>query len=272
MTDDSTDQGGKSLSQILSDLPPGDGFAAPFHQTWAQGRTHFGGLTAALLLEAANRAAPDLPPLRSAIIDFSGPVSDTATYQARILRQGRNITTVEATARIGEQVVGIGNFSFGAARESAITVPCPAPDAPTPEDTPPLIPPQAIKFAPGFHHNFDLKLIEGGLPGMGYPRGYMRGWARHRDPASRQGPVSQICIGDILPPAVFPLFPVPGPSSSVKWMFNITDTDLTTRDGWWQMESQVTAAGDGYSSQVMRMWSADGRLVADGMQSVVVFV
>ncbi len=267
-----------SFAQILDATTPAEqgGFTAPLASNWTQGRTSYGGLTSALLLKAAQDAAAaaevELPPLRSALIDFTGPVSEPATYTGAILRQGRNMTTIEARAKIGDQTVGTGNFSFGQSLTSDISVPCPAPDAPAPEDTQPLIPAAAQSVAPGFHTNFDLHLIEGGLPGMGATRGYLRGWARLKDPASRGGVLSQICLGDILPPAVFPLFKRLGPNSSVKWIFNRIDPDLTTRDGWWQVESTLTAASNGYSSQSMRMWSTDGRLVADGMQSVIVFV
>ena len=262
-----------SLTDIIAKLQEEEaGLRAPITDNWKRGRTCFGGMTAALLLETALREVPDLPPLRSAMIDFTGPVTEPALLTGQLLRKGRNMTTVESRAQIGDQVVGVGNFSFGHAQDSGIDVPCPAPDAPPPEDTPSMIPPAGRSLAPGFHHNFDIRLIEGKLPGMGATRGYMRAWARHRDPASRAGEVSQLCIGDILPPAVFPLFPKMGPNSSVKWLFNRVDTDLSTDDGWWQVESEVTAASDGYSSQTMRMWSTDGRLVADGMQSVIVFV
>ncbi|MEX0285346.1 MAG: thioesterase family protein [Paracoccaceae bacterium] len=262
-----------SLAQLIANATPvGDGFSVEVTPNWTQGRTSFGGLTSALLLEVARREVPDLPPLRSALIDFTGPVTEPATYSAEILRQGRTIITIEARAKSRDQVVGPGRFPFGHARESGISVPCPAPDAPAPADTPDLIPPPARSIAPGFHTNFDLRLIEGGLPGMGATRGYLRGWARHKDPESRIGEVAQLCLGDILPPAVFPLFPRLGPNSSMKWIFNVVDPDFSTEDGWYQVESEVTAAADGYSSQTMRMWSMDGRLIADGMQSVIVFV
>ena len=37
------------------------------------------------------------------------------------------------------------------------------------------------------------------------------------------------------------------------------------------METQLTAGNGGYSSQVMRVWNTDGNMVADGMQSVIIF-
>ncbi|MEK7264701.1 MAG: acyl-CoA thioesterase domain-containing protein, partial [Pseudomonadota bacterium] len=42
-------------------------------ENWLQGRTIYGGMTAALCLEGALRTFPDLPPLRSAQISFVGP-------------------------------------------------------------------------------------------------------------------------------------------------------------------------------------------------------
>ena len=42
---------------------------------WAQGRTAYGGLTAALCVEAAALVSSDLPPLRSAQFAFIGPAA-----------------------------------------------------------------------------------------------------------------------------------------------------------------------------------------------------
>ena len=43
-----------------------DDFAITLPPDWLQGRTAYGGLSAALCVQAALRAHPDLPPLRSA--------------------------------------------------------------------------------------------------------------------------------------------------------------------------------------------------------------
>lgn len=107
---------------------------------------------------------------------------------------------------------------------------------------------------------------------MGSDRGYLRCWTRHKDPGSRQGLVSLLCMADILPPAVFPLFQRMGPLGTMTWMCNFMDPAPQTKDGWWQVETTASAAADGYSSQVMRVWNSDGDLVCDGMQSVLIFV
>ena len=54
-------------------------------------------------------------------------------------------------------------------------------------------------------------------------------------------------------------------------MFNLLTDTPETEDGWWQVESRLTAASGGYSSQVMRIWNTDGELVVEGMQSIAIF-
>ena len=123
-----------------------------------------------------------------------------------------------------------------------------------------------------FFHNFEIKLIEGAVPFAGVEKGKMRVWCRHRDTDSRGSLEGLFCLGDALPPAIFPKCKIPGPNSSVNWMFNLMVEDIATRDGWYMLESELTAAENGYSSQVMRLWNTEGQLVADAMQSVVIFM
>lgn len=261
------------LNDVLAQATDGaEGLTAAIPENWMQGRTTYGGLSAALMLEAALRAEPDLPPLRSALVSFVGPVGAQVEIRAERLRQGRNVTQMDVRAHCEGQVVATGGFAFGATRDSEMNVPHPAPDAPAPETLSPLYPPGTESFLPPFISNFEMRPIEGNLPGSGADRGYMRAWVRHRDPAAWNGTVPLLCLGDILPPAIFPMLPRMAPNSSLTWMFNLLNPAARTRDGWWQAETALTAGTGGYSSQVMRMWSSDGELVVDGMQSVVVFI
>ena len=59
-----------SLAEIVSRV--GAGTPVPVPETWPQGRTAYGGLTAALSVVAARQAVgDDAPPLRSAHFAFS---------------------------------------------------------------------------------------------------------------------------------------------------------------------------------------------------------
>lgn len=262
-----------SFSDSLAALrPDGEALIAPITDNWKQGRTTFGGFTTALMLAAIQKQHPNLPPLRSTMINFTAPVSEDPRITTQVQRTGRNVTTVSAMATIGGKTACLAVFTFGQAQTSDIQVPCPAPDVPAPDACTAMIPPQAAALAPQFHTNFDLLLIDGDPPVTGSSRGYVHGWVRHRDPAARSGDAALLCIADIMPPAVFPMFKRIGPHSSVNWICNFMQDNPQTEDGWWHAETTVSAADNGYSSQVMRVWNSKGELVIDGMQSVLVFV
>ena len=199
-------------------------------------------------------------------------MSEPPVLTASTLRQGRNVTILEARADSAGNLAGTGAFSFGhAIPDAQIRQDLTAPDAPPPEECEPLIPTFAEGFAPVFTRNFETRLIEGDRPLTGADKGYIRCWTRHRDPASRTGIASLLCLGDILPPGIYPMLKRPGPNSSMNWLRNFLDDTPQTDDGWWQMETTMTGAGDGYSSQVMRGWNTQGKLVIDGMQACLTF-
>ena len=80
-----------SLPDTLSNIRRIEGgFATAIPEDWMQGRTSYGGFSAALALEAARGLAPDLPPLRSAQVSFVGPLSGEVEVRARMLRRGKN--------------------------------------------------------------------------------------------------------------------------------------------------------------------------------------
>jgi len=249
----------------------GGGYRCHIPQPWRQGRTAYGGLTAGLCLAAAQKQFSDLPPFRSANINFIGPVSGPPHFTSRLLRQGRNVTSVETTAKVGGEIVASVNFIFGGLRESAINVAYPAPDAPKPQDCELFTPPEARGFVPEFFNRFDTRVIKGARPMTGASEGYIRTWSRHADPASRVGAASLLTIGDALPPAASPLMTKIAPVSSVNWIFTVLTDKPQTQEGWWHLETNLTAAKGGYSSQVMRIWNIEGELVAEGGQCVAIF-
>lgn len=250
----------------------GEGYRGIIPESWRQGRTAYGGLTAGLSLIAAKKQFSDLPPFRSATINFIGPVTEDPFFTSRKLRQGRNVTSVETQGTVDGKPISNCTFIFAAQRESAINIDYPAPEAPRPEACEPFTPPAARDFVPAFFNRFDTRLIEGARPMSGADKGYIRTWSRHYDAASREGIASLLTLGDVLPPSAAPLFKELGPVSSVNWIFTVLSDDPKTKDGWWQVETKLTAAMGGYSTQVMRIWNMDGELVAEGMQCVAIFM
>lgn len=261
------------FATVLESMAPREGgWSVNIPQDWRQGRTAYGGLSAALALEACLKDFPDLPPLRSTMVNFIGPVTVDPIFKSMLLRQGRNVTMVEVKAFAEEALVLSVTFSFGGSRQSEMSVDFTAPSAPKAESCDLFTPPAAKAFVPSFFHNFDTRLIEGGRPMSGADKGYIRAWSRHQDQNSREGASSLLCIADVLPPAAMPLFKKMGPVSSMTWMCNILVDDISTQHGWWHLDTNLTAARGGYASQVMRIWNSEGELVVEGMQSVAMFI
>jgi len=251
----------------------GDGFEAQIPEHWRQGRTAFGGLTSALALRAARMLRGDLPPLRSALISFIGPVTEQAVFTPHILREGKSVISVNVDVTCGPVLCARAGFVFGHSRDSDLSVPAQAvTDVNGPDDYPDFTPEQIRDFVPKFFHNFETKLVGGARPISGVDEGYIQAWSRHIDPQSRSGIEALLAIGDVLPGAAMPMFKRPGVISSVTWMVNILTDNPETADGWWLVDTRQSAAQNGYSSQHMGVWNRAGKKVIDGLQTVAVFI
>lgn len=253
-----------SLPALLAQAHRTDtGFTTGIPANWLQGRTAYGGLSTALALAAAKQVEPDLPPLRSAQVAFVGPLAGPVTVTATKLRRGRNAAFIQADI-VSEAGLGLRTtFVFMAALQSAIDhdATSAARHAPPAADAELYTGPP--EFFTGNFNFFDLKDAAG-------PTEWLR-WGRLIDRAGLDPEVELMALGDALPPAAFRLFEKMTPLSSLTWIVNILRPRPVTTDGWWLLHAETALAREGYSSQAMRMWSADGTLVAEGKQGVAIF-
>lgn len=246
-----------------------DGFRVAVPEEWHQGRTVYGGLSAALALEAARRAAGDgLPPLRSAVVSFVGPLSGTVEVRGRLLRRGKNATWTSAeVTREGE--CGLqASFVFMGPVKSILNLN----DRPVPVGLVPLG--EAIvrgihPLMPVFLHNFfEFRYA---LPRAPEKQPEACAWVRLLDRAGLD-PISEIIlVADALPPAAMPLLNLGTPVSSMTWQVNLLTAAPATTDGWWLLRSRGDYSEDGCSSQSMDIWNTDGVPIASGMQSIALF-
>lgn len=257
-----------SLPQVLAAARPIEGgFTATVPENWMQGRTSYGGFSAALALVAAQRLADDLPPLRSATINFVGPLAGEVEVRARLLRRGRNAVWISAEVS-GEAGVGLtATFVFmGPVAASSLHLR----EAPVPAG---LIAPESAAPMPavkgvGFPQHFDRRWA---LPRSEAKRPELTWWVRPKDAAGLDPMVALLLTADALPPGVMPLLDNWVPVSSMTWIVNLLTPLPTSRDGWFLLRAAGTYAEQGCSSQDMAMWNADGEAVAVGMQSIALF-
>lgn len=235
-------------------------------EAWLQGRTLYGGASALIAYTAATRAVPNLPPLRAAQIAFSGPVGEAFETRVSVLRAGRNVTQLRSELVADGEVGLAATFVFGAGREANAVHPAPPcePWPGAPEEGEALPNPEALHFI----GNFELRRAQEGS-GPGFP--LVRRWLRLKDEGGLD-PISRlVLIGDTLPPGSMRAMQRRGPLSSINWSLNILDPEAETRDGWWLAETASDHADNGYSSERLRLWNADGKLVMVGMQAAAIF-
>ncbi len=245
------------------------GWTANVTDDWRQGRTTYGGLSAALCLEAALRAVPDAPPLRSAQFAFVGPAAGELQIRAEILRRGKS-TLFMGVDLIGEQGVAThGVLTFGSARTSVLSygeVPCPA--VARPEACEPFFPGE--RGGPNFTGQFEVRMAGGARPLSGGAPEYLL-WIRHRDPAARSLS-ALVALADTPPPPAMTLFPTFGPISTMTWALDIVGLPDAHDDGWRLLRSRAETIADGYSTQEMTVWDGAGTPLIVARQNVAVFI
>lgn len=258
-------------TDLVAAIAPTDtGWSAHVSDDWKQGRTTYGGLSAALCVEGALRAFPEAPPLRSAQFAFVGPASGELAIAVKPLRQGKS-TLFVAVDLVGEQGVAThGVLTFGAARPSVLAyeeVPFPAVAAAG--DCEPFFP-ESRQGAPHFSAQFEVRKAGGTRPLAGGEPEYLL-WIRHRDPGATSLS-ALVALADMPPPPAMALFPQFGPISTMTWSLDIVGLPEPGDDGWRLLRTRAETIGDGYSTQEMHLWNADGRPLVLARQNVAIFV
>jgi acyl-CoA thioesterase len=254
------------LGSITQD---GDDWTVGVSDDWLQGRTLYGGLSAALCLAGAQRAFADLPPLRSAQFAFVGPASGQLKIRPTLLRKGKS-TVFAGVDLIGDAGLATrATFCFGAARPSAFAHMGTAPrHAKPPADcldffhlAPPSL--QFLQHIEGRH-------VSGALPFSGSDDPQMLLWLRHRE-TQVPSVVSLLALADAPPPAAATMADKPAIVSTMTWSIDMLTDVVTTDDRWFLLHNAAEQISGGYSSQVMTIWNAAGQPVMASRQNVAVF-
>lgn len=248
-----------------------DGCFIDVPEDWAQGRTLFGGLQAAIAVRAARRRVGPAIPLRSLQATFVGPVSPGQVQaRARVLRSGRSATQVMVElgppGRSDCVVVAV----FAHSRESPIRIQTTAPELQVPPAQARELP-YLEGITPAFTRHYHFRWASGGFPYSGSPEARVQVYLQERDP----GPVDEcqvICLADAIPTPALSLLSAKGTLSSVTWTLELLDHRFDHDPAaFWRIDSEVTDAADGYGFQNGTLWNPAGRAAALSRQMVVVF-
>ena len=258
-----------SFTDLMAEAATG---TATITEDWMQGRTTYGGLSAALCYSIAREQRPEGMTLRSAQIGFVGPAGGPVTLSAEVLRQGKSACYVSADVRSEQGIATRALFVFGAPRDSHVSIEKIAapPKVGGPEDVQSFFPPAAAHRRPAFTENFNMRLAGGALPMSGASDAEMTLWMRHRDEGAK-GLIALLAIGDAPPPAAMAVFTQPARISSMNWSIEMLTSDPVTEDRWYLAHHTSPQAADGYCVQDMTMWNTSGEPMMIGRQTVAIF-
>lgn len=250
--------------------PAGEGFTTFVSEDWQQGRTTYGGLSAALCVEAAARMAPDLPPLRSAQFSFIGPASGALEARPVLLRQGKSAACIGVDLVGAQGIATRAMLTYGAARESRLSYHGkPFPRAAAVDDSPDFF---GDREGPAFARHFEFRTAGGVMPMSGSSEPEYVLWLRHRDEAAGHSAGALLALADAPPPTAMALLREFGPISTMTWMVDFTPEAQRDTGEWRLLRMFAEDIGEGYSTQETAVWSQSGKLLAIARQTVALFV
>ncbi len=257
-----------SMLQAVKDSPAN---SVQFDESWSQGRSAFGGISAAFAVTAMCKQIESAQPVRALMVSFLAPIPPgEVSVVTRIQRRGKNVTQMSADVNANGQIALQAMGVFGNSRAALNLAP----------EHWPVMPPRAqgipfsthAKRLPHFLSNFEGCWVEGGMPFSGTKKKNLRMWVRHK--ASMElFPVEKIVtICDIPPPVILSHFDTPPvPASSLSWSLDFVAPPETVTSEWFYLDFQIDAAANGYTQQSGKIFDEGGRLCALSRQCMVYF-
>lgn len=241
---------------------------------WFQGRSLFGGVTAALMLVRLQHILDKPRQLRSMTVNFVGPVDAAAELilEARILRVGKSVLQGEVYLKQNDNVYAVLLAAFGEPRLSDVQQPAPAfaEKWPLPEQ---LAPAEDLNgLALPFLRYLDLRWAAGAEAFSGAKLAEFGAYTRLREQSGAFTLAHLVVLADGFPPAPSVMLDKIAPLSSLTWTLECVrqPEDMDMAD-FWRYQVHTDAAADGYGHTEARMWDKYGRLTLISRQTVTVF-
>ena len=239
---------------------------------WSQGRTVFGGLSAALAFVAIRTQVPQRV-LRSFSCQFIGPLFTETDFEIEVtvLREGKNATQASASILQKGQTVVSCQACFGVPRTSAIEIQATDHHGMRLEEKPGVIP-VIPGVTPDFIGHVDLNVVAGGFPFSGSQDSHTHGFMRLKETPENMTDAHVILLIDSWPPTVIQQLKGPAPASTMTWQLDmIQEAVEMPADGWLAYQVDARQAHNGYAHTEANIWDSQGRLLALSRQTVAVF-
>lgn len=242
--------------------------------SWAQGRSVFGGLSAALLLThiEGNTGLTDRE-LRSIHVQFCSALKagEPVNLNYSVLSSGKSVTNIQATLSQSNETRTFVTCCFASERDSAIEVNTPKYSPATSHSKSNRLP-FIQNVTPNFIQHLDLRLSSKNMPFTGSQNMPMAGWMHFENKPLELNDSAILALIDAWPPAVLPMMKQPAPASSVTWNVEFFHPrQHLSKDSPLYYECVVTQASHGLAHTEARIVTEEGELVALSRQVVAVY-
>jgi acyl-CoA thioesterase len=259
---------------VASVRPAADGWTAHIPADWANGRTVFGGLQAALLVRAMRAVLGEARslPLRSLHVTFVAPIvaGQDVRLRPECLRVGKSAAHARcdlfSADGFGCTAVGI----FGADRASSVKLEIPRVEVDVdPAGLPEF--PIVEGVTPEFVRHLQMRIGRGAPPHAGHSTAHSVIFARLRD-RECGAEDALVALADSIPTPALSMLRKPARAASLNWMLELLGhPDDLKRDDWAMIDTSVRAGSDGYLSQTSILWGPTGHAFSVSHQSVAIF-
>ena len=243
-----------------------------FPENWCQGRTAFGGLSAALLYQAIRQHIDSSRRLLSLSTNFVGPLiaDNDFSIDVDVLREGKNSAQVLAKVIQNGDVCVITQACFGAERQSDVRVDVTKTMQLKPVDERFTLP-YKEGVMPAFFQHVALCLQDGNMPFSGADTSHLGGWMKFKHVPEQMTEAHIIALTDAWPPTLLQMYKQPAPASSMSWYIEFVEEPAIAHDAWIGYEAVTHHSKDGYGLEDGCIWSEDGKLIALSRQTVALF-
>lgn len=241
--------------------------------SWAQGRTVYGGLSAGLLCDAVSRGIEPDRRLRYLKVGFLRPLATDMPFRIEVEDVSAGRTVIVRSARIvqdgTDRVTAHANFITGLQSDVEVRT----------FRAPPLKPRGAegtLRMRgpgfPAFTQYFDFHATTDGLPFHGNEAPELGGWMRFDAPPETMTPSHLVCLIDAWPPAPVTHYTKVVPLSSITWGIHFAEPlDGVGGQDFLGYLARTGFFKDGYGSTSADIWAPDGQLLARSYQSFVIY-
>jgi acyl-CoA thioesterase len=246
------------------------------NSSWGQGRTLFGGMSAALALDGISQQVDSQRPLRSLAVNFTGQALAETPLSITIqpLSNGKSISQINGQVLQNDRVVTQVCACFGVERESSININSPQIELPTLGTHPRLSYMKGL--TPEFVQHFEFEYTKGQFPFTNSPLNELAGWVRFKKSGSEFTEAHLIALIDAWPPTVLQKLKGFAPCATVSWNIEIVQPlslleQPLNADDWLYYEADIKQAHHGYAHTEAKVYTANGTLLALSRQLIAVY-